>query len=88
MDFISQTENQFHTSLWVVALVNITVAVIHIAFACGVYADTRKLQQNGKRIYLVHPLFWVLATILGGVISAGIYWLVHHLRLRQDEVDT
>jgi hypothetical protein len=75
---------RFEAPFWIVAFVRITWLIINIAFSSGVFADCRKLQAQGRQIRLVNPLVWVLATLLGGVLTAGVYWLVHHLRFEHN----
>ena len=62
--------------LWSVGVAVLTVP-IHIAFAAAVYRDTKRLQTP---IFL-SPGLWCVATLVGGVITAGIYWAMHHSRL-------
>ncbi len=59
----------------VVAL--ILTAVVHVCFALAVFNDAGKL----SRPTLVGPAVWAIATLLGGVIAAGIYWAVNRSML-------
>jgi len=58
--------------------------VVHVAFALAVYDDAGK-----HRTLLVGPAIWTLATLLGGVFVAAVYWAMHHstLRVRTDTED-
>jgi hypothetical protein len=56
------------------------VIVIHIAFAIAVIRDADRLLLEGRLLF-VPPLLWALATLLGGMTSAAIYWAMHHSRL-------
>jgi len=47
--------------------------LVHVFFAIGVYRDTKKM----KRIELVGPVIWTLATLIGGVFVATAYWLLN-----------
>ncbi len=53
------------------------IAIIHISFAIGVYQDAK---LRGHAIF-VQAEIWLLATVLGGVLVATVYWLMHHSRL-------
>lgn len=58
------------------------VAVVHIAFAVGVYNDAEKLfERTRRKPFLVNSVIWTLATLIGGVFVAGIYWAIHHSTL-------
>jgi hypothetical protein len=52
-------------------------AMIHIAFAFGVFQDSAKLRETK----FVPGGFWALAILIGGVWLVGIYWLIHHSNL-------
>lgn len=67
---------------WVVTIWFLT-AVVHVGFAFGVYADSRSIwHQLRRNTFAVSGEVWALATLLGGVLVAGIYWAVHHSTLR------
>jgi hypothetical protein len=68
--------------LWAVVAGLLTV-IIDVAFACAVFRDADLLWQNERRkTFLVGGLVWALATLLGGVFVAGVYWIIHHSTLR------
>ncbi len=54
--------------------------IIHICFAVAVSADAGSLPDGRKPIF-VGPGIWCLATLLGGVFVAAVYWAMHHSRL-------
>ena len=56
--------------------------IVHIIFAWVVYKDADKFAAGRSTIF-VGPEMWFLATLVGGVITAGIYWAIHHSRLNQ-----
>jgi hypothetical protein len=62
--------------VWVVVAFIIGV-VIHVAFALAVNQDAKKQRTT----VLVHGGIWTLATLLGGVFVAAIYWTLHHSTL-------
>jgi hypothetical protein len=59
----------------------ITISV-HVAFAVGVWADSSSLFRRGAAPVLAGPFWWMLATLVGGVVVAGVYWVMHHSNLR------
>jgi hypothetical protein len=63
---------------WVV-LFWVATAIVHIGFAIAVLQDTRRRVGD---TFLVGGGIWALATLLGGVVTAGIYWVIHHSTLR------
>ena len=67
---------------WIIGAWLVT-AVVHVGFALAVLADTGKMQRYQRREpFLVGGVIWALATLLGGVFVAVIYWLIHHSTLR------
>jgi hypothetical protein len=54
--------------------------IVHICFSVAVSADARNL-PNGREPVFVGPGLWCLATLIGGVFVAAVYWAMHHSRL-------
>ena len=71
--------------LWIILICAfwLLAAIIHISLAIGVLEDTERLHKNEhRRTFLVGGNIWALATLLGGIITAAIYWAIHHSNLR------
>ena len=63
-----------------------SVPVIHIAFARAVLTYTRRLvDQQARQVELVPGKVCALATLLGGVFVAAVYWLLHRSTLAGNE---
>lgn len=58
----------------------IATITIHIAFALAILKDATKLYGQGQLQY-VSPGLWGVATLFGGMVTAAIYWTMHHSRL-------
>jgi hypothetical protein len=58
-------------------------AGIHLAFAVSVWSDAARLPPS-RRSALVAPFVWFLAALLGGPLTAGLYWLMHHSTIAPD----
>lgn len=57
-------------------------AILHLLFAGAVARDASALQQTaGQKPALVSATTWAFATLLGGVVTAAIYWFIHHSNL-------
>lgn len=63
-------------------LILIAVAVIHLGFSAGVWADADRLKKDNQKTWFVGTFLWTLATLLGGPIIALCYWLIHRSTLR------
>ena len=57
------------------------LAIVHVGFALNVLKDGDQMRAAGTRPLLAGPALWCLATLLGGVFVAAIYWLVNHSTL-------
>ncbi len=57
--------------------------LIKIVFAIAVYRDAVRLDQT-RTLIIAGPLIWAVATLFGGVVTAAIYWAMHHSRLNPD----
>lgn len=62
----------------------IAASIVHISFTIGVIIDIRKLREGGRRPWCAGPEIWGLATLLGGVFVAAIYWGIHHSSLNKE----
>lgn len=63
-----------------VIVMMIATAVVHIFFAIGVYHVSTNV-FHAKRLWFAPPAVWTLATLIGGVFVAAIYWAIHHSTL-------
>ena len=66
----------------------VITAVVHLGFAIAVFRDATYLRDPRNLCAPRKPIFvgriiWFLATLVGGVFLAGIYWVIHHSRLNQ-----
>ena len=70
------------TVFWgiVVAVLGI---LVHIVFAIAVYRDAVHLDRT-RTLIIAGPMIWGIATLFGGVVTAAIYWAMHHSRLNPD----
>ncbi len=77
-ELLNQLNNSIITFQWILLVVNM---IIHVLFAGAVARDAGKLDQLGSRTALVSPYTWAFATLLGGIVTAAIYWFIHHSTL-------
>jgi hypothetical protein len=63
-------------------VVVVAYAAVHILFAYAVFKDSNALEQDGKKLVLVGPWIWALATLFFGVFGALGYWAAHHSTLQ------
>jgi len=53
--------------------------VLNLLFSIALKKDMDELVQEGKSVKLVHPIVWILSTILSGVLTVAVYWILHRL---------
>lgn len=75
VDVVQQYTNQIETLRYLLLFIN---AILHVLFAGAVARDAGNLYQLGQRPALVSAATWAFATLIGGVITAAIYWFIHH----------
>ncbi len=61
--------------------------IVNAVFAVGVFADSGSLSRQRTGPIFVGPFWWMLATLVGGVVVAGVYWAMHHSNLRPTSSD-
>ena len=74
-DVVQQYNNQIQSFYYLILLIN---AILHVIFAGAVARDAGNLYKLGQRPALVSAASWAFATLVGGVITAAIYWFIHH----------
>ncbi|HAF87840.1 MAG TPA: hypothetical protein DCG13_04670 [Legionellales bacterium] len=67
--------NQLENFHYVLMFIN---ALLHLLFAGAVAQDAGRLHHLGQKPVLVSGTTWAFATLLGGVLTATLYWLIHH----------
>lgn len=70
--------NSIQTILLLVSFINV---VLHLVFASAVAKDAGQLTKLGRPTYLVSGVVWAFATLVGGVLIAVAYWLMHYSTL-------
>ncbi|STX29610.1 Uncharacterised protein [Legionella beliardensis] len=74
-ELAQQFSNQIENFKYLLLIIN---ALLHVLFAGAVARDAGSLNKTGQRLALVSAPSWAFATLLGGVVTAAIYWFIHH----------
>ena len=74
-ELIQQFSTQIQTFLYIMMIIN---GILHLIFAGAVAHDAGNMNQTGQKPVLVSAATWAFATLIGGVFTATIYWLLHH----------
>jgi hypothetical protein len=77
-ELVRQFAVQIQTFLYIMMLIN---GILHLIFAGAVAHDAGNLNRMGQKPVLVSAATWAFATLIGGVITATIYWLLHYSTL-------
>lgn len=65
---------------WATVII-LLIVIVNVFFAFGVYSDALRLRRTVNTTILVNPAVWLFATVLGGVLVAAVYWILHHSTL-------
>jgi hypothetical protein len=74
----SQYAPQIESIYYLVLFIN---AILHVIFAGAVAKDAGRLYQIGQKPAMVSGSTWAFATLVGGLLTATIYWFIHHSTL-------
>lgn len=77
-ELIKQFGNQIQNFSYLILIIN---ALLHFIFASAVARDAGNIYRLGQRPVLVSAPTWAFATLIGGVFTATIYWILHHSTL-------
>ncbi|MGQ3888760.1 hypothetical protein ACQUW5_06980 [Legionella sp. CNM-1927-20] len=77
-ELAQQFSNQITNFNYLLLLIN---ALLHVLFAGAVARDAGSLNKTGQKLALVSAPSWAFATLIGGVVTAAIYWFIHHSTL-------
>lgn len=77
-ELVKQFAIQIQTFFYLIMLVN---GILHLVFAGAVAHDAGNINRIGQKPVLVSASTWAFATLIGGVFTATIYWLLHHSTL-------
>lgn len=77
-ELAKQFGTQIQTFFYLMMLIN---GLLHIIFAGAVARDAGDLHRLGQKPVLVSATTWAFATLLGGVLTATVYWLLNHSTL-------
>jgi len=78
-------ENIGSLQMVVTVIIFAVSAFINIVFAIGIYDDARKLGTQGGSTFAVNGGIWAFATLLGGILVAFAYWVIHRSAVRSGQ---
>jgi hypothetical protein len=58
-------------------------ALLNLALAIAVGIASNRIAGRGEPLTFFGPTLWIVATLVGGVFVAALYWLMHHSTLRR-----
>ena len=77
-ELAAQFSTQIQTFFYLIMLIN---GILHIVFAGAIARDAGNLYRLGQKPVLVSAGTWAFATLIGGVFTATIYWILHYSTL-------
>ncbi len=79
-EFTQLFSHSFQSALWLILILQI---ILHLIFAAAVAKDAGLILKQGRTTWLVSGMTWALATLLGGVFVAALYWFIHYFNIYQ-----
>ena len=70
------------------SVITLLTVMVRVIFAFAVYSDALRLRRNVRPTILVNPAMWLFATLIGGVLVAVAYWVLHHSTLNPFNIST
>lgn len=77
-ELAKQFSTQIQTFFYLIMIIN---GILNFVFAAAVARDAGNLYRMGQKPVLVSAPTWAFATLIGGVITATIYWILHYSTL-------
>ena len=62
-------------------LVSLMQMFLHLMLALGVYPAASDRAIRGRKLWFVGAGLWAFATLIGGIFTAGMYWVMHQSTL-------
>lgn len=81
-ELAKQFAAQIQTFFYLIMLIN---GILHLIFAGAVARDAGAMGRIGQKTVLVAASTWAFATLIGGVFTATIYWILHHSTLTRPQ---
>lgn len=82
-ELAKQFSTQIQTFYYLMLLIN---GILHFIFAGAVARDAGNLYRLGQKPVLVSAATWAFATLIGGVFTATIYWILHYSTLTRPTI--
>lgn len=82
-ELVKQFSTQIQNFYYLILLIN---CILHFIFAGAVARDAGNLYRLGQKPVLVSAATWAFATLIGGVFTATIYWILHYSTLTRPTV--
>jgi hypothetical protein len=81
-ELAEQFSTQIQTFFYLIMLIN---GILHLVFAGAVARDAGNLYRLGQKPVLVSAPAWAFATLIGGVMTAAVYWILHYSTLTRPQ---
>lgn len=82
-ELVKQFTTQIQTFFYLIMIIN---GLLNFIFASAVARDAGTMYRMGQKPVLVSAPTWAFATLIGGVFTATIYWLLHHSTLTRPAI--
>ncbi len=78
---ITDSSGLFSGVMFIPFLIMVLHAIIGIACGIGIWEACDRVKTRGDKVQILAPSMWLLAGLVGSLVSVAIFWVMHESTL-------